>query len=105
MKSDCNNHELPIPDAVNESKHARELIRVWAAGGSQHISIAAELWKDPATWGIALVDLAKLVADSYHETTDIDRSTALASIKRGLDAEWNTPTDEPAGSISCKKPS
>ena len=97
--SDNNIQELPIPKAVANEERSIELVRVWAAGGKQHISVATSLWEDPATWGIMLVDLAKLIANAYQETAGMDRSAALASIKKGFDIEWGSPTDEPTGGI------
>jgi hypothetical protein len=57
--------ELPIPELALGDDNARELVRVWAAHGAQHVSLATGLWKDPAAWGIMLVDLARHVAKAY----------------------------------------
>jgi hypothetical protein len=90
MASD-NLKELPIPSNVLEQEWALELVRVWAAGGKQHISVANGVWEDPANWGILLVDLAKHIAKSHSETSYDD---ALGRIREGFDAEWGSPTDE-----------
>jgi hypothetical protein len=74
-----------------------ELLRVWAAHGKQHVSLATNLWTDPASWGIMLVDLAKHVASAYKQTTDKEFASVLKRIKEGFDAEWETATDEPTG--------
>lgn len=50
--------ELPVPGAVHADPKAIELLRVWAAGGKQHVTLATRVWEDPAAWGIMLVDLA-----------------------------------------------
>ena len=89
--------ELPIPVAAASEASSFELVRVWAAGGKQHISLATCVWDDPGAWGIMLVDLAKLVASAYGETTEMDYAQALAQLKSGFDAEWGSPTDEPTG--------
>src|SRR5262249_25485952 len=44
-------HELAIPAAALVDDQARELARIWAAGGQQHIALATGLWDDPASWG------------------------------------------------------
>lgn len=94
-----NANELPIPrDAESDSK-AMELLRVWAAHGSQHVSLATNVWDDPAAWGIMLVDLAKHIALAYGETTERNCAETLARIKEGFDAEWETATDEPYSGI------
>ena len=92
-------YELVIPPAAKTDPKATELIRVWAAAGAQHISLNTDAWEDPATWGICLVDLAKLVSDAYHQTKGLDPQQTLARIKEGFDAEWSSPTDEPTGEV------
>ena len=92
-------NELVIPPAAKTDPEAAELIRVWAAAGGQHISLNTDAWEDPAIWGICLVDLAKLVADAYHQTKGLDAQETLARIKNGFDAEWGSPTDEPTGKV------
>jgi hypothetical protein len=92
-------NELVIPPAAKTDPKAAELIRVWAAGGAQHISVNTNAWEDPFAWGICLVDLAKLVADAYHQTKGLDSQQTLARIKQGFDAEWGSPTDEPTGKV------
>lgn len=86
-------HELLIPPIAAKDAAARELARIWAASGAQHISLAADLWADPAAWGIMLVDLARHVADAYAENSGFDRTKTLARIKAGFDAEWSETTD------------
>jgi hypothetical protein len=81
--------ELSIPPSALASATAMELVRVWAAGGKQHVSLAAEMWDDPASWGIILVDLARHVAGAYEQTKGLDRAKVLGRIKAGFDAEWS----------------
>ena len=90
--------ELPVPSAAIADASARELARVWAAGGEQHVSLAAGLWTDPGAWGLLLVDLARHVANAYEQTEGRDRAEVLARIRDAFDAEWQTPTDSPTGS-------
>lgn len=89
-------HELPIPEIVATDDNALELVRVWAAAGSQHVSLATGAWDDPAAWGIMLVDLARHIAAAYEATTDMTRDAALARIRSGFDAEWASATDSPS---------
>jgi hypothetical protein len=88
--------ELPVPGAVDADPEAVELIRVWVADGKQHVSLATEVWEDPAAWGIMLVDLARHVASAYEETP---YAASLERIREGFDAEWEHPTDEPSGGL------
>jgi hypothetical protein len=91
--------ELPIPPATETYPKALELIRVWGAHGRQHVSLATDLWDDPAVWGIVLVDLAKHLALAYHLSSGKHSAGVLKRIKEGFDAEWNTATDEPSGNL------
>lgn len=92
-------NELPIPPAARSDSSARELARIWAAGGAQHVSLATGLWPDPAAWGLMLADLARHVAKAYEQTEGLDSSEVLERIRDALEAEWTVPTDAPTGGI------
>ncbi|MFB3906725.1 MAG: DUF5076 domain-containing protein [Acidobacteriota bacterium] len=91
--------QLPVPGPAANDARAIELLRVWVAGGKQHVSLATGLWSDPANWGIMLVDLAKHIANAYQQTEGIEHAAALRRLREGFDAEWGTPTDRPTGKI------
>ena len=91
--------QLSIPCAAANDTRAVELLRVWAAGGRQHVSLATGLWSDPAHWGMMLVDLAKHIANAYSQTNGTSRAAALQRLREGFDAEWETPTDQPTGKV------
>jgi hypothetical protein len=95
-----NPSSLPIPFSAEGDPRARELLRVWAAHGAQHISIATGVWKDPAAWGITLVDLARHIARSYEQTGGPRAHEALERILEGFHAELRKPTDDPKGNIT-----
>jgi Domain of unknown function (DUF5076) len=88
---------LDIPPIAQRDRNALEVARVWIAEGGQHVSLRADAWKDPAAWGILLVDLAKHVANAHHELSGRDPAETLQRIRAGFDAEWNHATDEPRG--------
>ncbi|MFH0344932.1 MAG: DUF5076 domain-containing protein [Chromatiales bacterium] len=91
--------ELPIPpDAVKDTQ-AKEIVRIWAGGDLQHISLDSQIWDDPAAWGLLLVDLARHVSAAYQQLEGSDPMETLARIKEGFDAEWNAPTDEHKGGL------
>jgi hypothetical protein len=92
--------KLPIPLKTSSAEKAVEIARIWAAGGKQHVSFAAELWKDPAAWGLMLVDLARHVANAYAQREGQNPVEVLARIREGFDVEWDNPTDTPTGNIS-----
>lgn len=92
--------ELPIPDVAAADQSALELLRVWAARGTQHVSLATHVWQDPAAWGVMLVDLAKHIANAYSQAQGIRSEDALARIRAGFDAEWGSSTDQPSGDVA-----
>ena len=92
-------NELPIPDKAIVDPQARELVRVWAAGGAQQVVLATGLWEDPAAWGLMLVDLMKHVANGYAQSSGQNREQVLARIREGFEAEWESPTDQPEGEL------
>ena len=93
--------QLPVPEAADSDRGAREIVRVWAAGGKQHVSLAANLWDDPAAWGLMLVDLARHVANAYEERGIGTRERTLERIWAGVEAERAHPTDTPTGSLGA----
>lgn len=91
--------ELPIPIPAESAAQAVELARIWAADGSQHVSLNTKLWEDPGAWGLMLVDLAHHIARAYEQVGSTSQAQALARIKEAFEAEWSAPTDEPTGHL------
>jgi hypothetical protein len=91
--------ELPIPPTAEDDARAVELLRVWAAHGKQHVSLATNVWDDPAAWGISLVDLAKHVSSAYQQSSGKAFAETLLRRKQGFDAEWQSATDSPSGAL------
>jgi hypothetical protein len=91
--------ELIVPPGAAAENNAVEMARVWHANGKQHVSLNAPGWKDPAAWGLLLVDVARHVADAYAKAEGRDSNEVLRRIRAGLDAEWESPTDKPKGSF------
>ncbi len=90
-------NELSIPPAAASARESAEIARIWIADGREHVTLHALAWKDPAAWGLLLVDLAKHVANAYEQLEGRDRNQTLARIKDGFDAEWDHATDVPTG--------
>jgi hypothetical protein len=91
--------ELMIPPVAEEDPKAFEIVRVWGAGGAQHVSLGWDLWDDPATWGIVLADLAGHVANAYHQEHGVDRNETLRKIRAMFNDELENPTDTPVGKV------
>jgi hypothetical protein len=92
-------NELPIPAAALVDDRARELVRVWAASGAQHVSLASQSWADPAAWGIMLVDLARHLARAYEQSGTHSSAEALSRIRGAFDAEWVEATSKVTGRL------
>jgi len=90
---------LEIPKAVQEDKDTVEIARVWASHGKQIVTLDPGVWRDPACWGLLLVDLAAHVANAYEQMTGMDCQKVLDRIREGFDAEWGSPTDTPTGLV------
>lgn len=83
---------LPVPAAVTSAERTMELLRVWIADGDQIVTITPNLWKDPAAWGLMLVDLVKHVAEAY-AAQGLDPQATRIRIREAMEAEWSSPTD------------
>jgi hypothetical protein len=91
--------ELLIPPAAEDDPKSVEILRMWAAHGAQHVSLAWDLWPDPSTWGIVLADLAGHVANAYQQERGADRNETLNRIRSLFNAELDNPTDAPEGKV------
>lgn len=90
---------LSIPSHSKADKSAVEIARVWATADAMDVSFRVATEKDPAEWGIILVDLAKHIANTYQQVESRDPAEVLARIRAGMDAEWSSGTDVPTGSV------
>jgi Domain of unknown function (DUF5076) len=92
---------LDIPPVAQRDKASFEVLRVWIAEQSQHVSIRSGAWDDPFAWGIVLADLARHIALA-HEMQDekINKEAFLERLLEGFSAEIDSPTDEPEGEVT-----
>ena len=90
---------LDIPPTAMADPKAKEIARIWATGGKQEVCLRTAAWKDPAAWGLILVDLARHVARSYEQIEGRDRNEVLARIREGFDADWPPEFDTTTGSV------
>jgi hypothetical protein len=82
-----------LPPLAADSK-AVEVLRVWALPGRPQQLTLRTTWKDPAAWGLLLVDLARHAAQAYAKEGN-DPAIVLARIHAAFEAEWSAPTDTP----------
>jgi len=86
--------ELDKPPVAQE-EGAFEILRVWGGDNLPQQYSLNTTWDDPGAWGLMLVDIARHTAKAYENTGSVTEQEALARIKQLIDAEWETPTDEP----------
>ncbi|WP_158792929.1 DUF5076 domain-containing protein [Granulicella sp. L60] len=92
---------LSIPSAAQRDKASFEVLRVWIAEQSQHVSIRSGAWEDPFAWGIVLADLARHIAHAHElQNQGADTDVFLERLLEGFQAEIDNPTDEPEGEVS-----
>lgn len=90
---------LTIPAAATMDEGSFELLRIWVANRGQHVSLKSGVWEDPFTWGIMLADLAGHIANSFDRQNPTERQEIVERIRAGFDAEMDSPTDQPTGSL------
>jgi hypothetical protein len=91
--------ELLIPPAAVEDPKSFEIVRVWVAYKNQHVTLMADIWPDPAAWGIMLADLARHVVNSYGDKPIDERARILRRIVEGFSVEIDSPSDQPKGRV------
>jgi hypothetical protein len=89
-----NENELEKPPIAQES-NAFEILRVWGGENLPQQYSLNPTWEDPGSWGLLLVDVARHTAKAYASTGAMSEEEALLRIKELIDAEWESPTDEP----------
>ena len=85
---------LDPPPLAQKNSQAVEVLRVWTAPGAPQEVALRPNWKDPAAWGLLLVDIARHASRAY-AADGMDQKQALARIRAGFDSEWASPTDSP----------
>ncbi|MEY2485245.1 MAG: hypothetical protein QOH39_893 [Verrucomicrobiota bacterium] len=95
---------LEIPNTVLDDPKATEIARIWAAHDKMHVHIQTGLWPDAGNWGIMLADFAKHIANAYEQDGRGDYFKVLARIREIFEAEWDSPTDIPTGTLTRKPP-
>ena len=79
---------LTIPEEAQRDKASFEVLRVWIANQSQHVSIRSGAWEDPFAWGIVLADLARHIALAHQlQNKDTNPDVFLNRLLEGFEAE------------------
>jgi hypothetical protein len=88
-----NKGSLQLPPIAKDPS-AIEILTVWAAPGKVQQFTIRSTYKDPAAWGLLLVDIARHVSRAYAAEGE-DEKRVLERIRSGFEAEWSNPTDIP----------
>jgi Domain of unknown function (DUF5076) len=89
--------ELIVPAEVSADEKATEVLRAWVANEGLICSLRPTQWKDSSAWGIVLADVARHVANAFHEASGDDPAATVARIRKLFNDELRDPTDEPTG--------
>lgn len=84
---------LPTPLEIDGDPEATEMIRVWLAHDSLHVSLLLGMWEDAEdcdidereAWGQLLADVAQHIANGMAQSHGWQRDATLARIKRAFD--------------------
>lgn len=89
--------ELVVPREVLEDPDSQEIVRAWVADGGLVCALRPTAWDDAGSWGIALADLARHVANAVHEHRGDDPVATLNRIQGLFNSELDSPTSSAAG--------
>jgi Domain of unknown function (DUF5076) len=95
-------NELRIPPQAENDPDAFEMLRAWAAGGQQHVSIMGPHYRDAAVWGVFVADLVRHLARSHHLNFGDDLTSTARTIRTAFEAEMNSVTDWGEGNVVHK---
>ncbi|MDH3857250.1 MAG: DUF5076 domain-containing protein [Gammaproteobacteria bacterium] len=94
--------ELVIPPVAETDENSIEILRAWAAGGAQWLSLNPHLYRnrdfeEEWAWGLFLSDTIKHIANAMHEQTGKDQDEIVKAIRQSFEAEIGKPTSEVRG--------
>ena len=80
--------ELPIPETSKRQERAIEVLRVWINGDSTMDASANPTFKDPAAWGVLLIDVARHLSRAYAQQTKVSEAEAFETMRQTLQGSW-----------------
>ncbi|MHC4251126.1 MAG: DUF5076 domain-containing protein [Planctomycetota bacterium] len=92
-------NELAIPPDTEGDPKAFEILRVWAAGKKQHVTIRSNLEGGASGFGFMLAQLARHGANLYAQREGMPKSEALSAILEAFKDEIDGNTGEAEGRI------
>lgn len=89
---------LPVPANAESDPAAKEVLRVWAGGNIEYVSITGSLFVDPTAWGHLLSQIARHVARAYELNGCHEQAIALEVIRNKFVEACNDP-DRTSGEL------
>lgn len=77
---------LTVPESVQQSSSAREVLRVWCSTSGQHLALDPEAWADASVWGAVFGDVARQVAHALAQRDGLAEREVLRRIREGFEA-------------------
>ncbi len=77
---------LTVPESVQHSSSAREVLRVWCSTSGQHLALDPEAWADASVWGSVFGDVARQVALALAKGDGRSEREVLQRIREAFDA-------------------
>ncbi|MBX3390651.1 MAG: DUF5076 domain-containing protein [Phycisphaeraceae bacterium] len=90
--------EIAVPNDAMADPDAHEVLRAWT-DRTEYVRIAGRLYKDPATWGHLLCQIARHVARAYDLNGFNSREEVLGAIHKQFNETWEE-ADDGTGSLS-----
>jgi hypothetical protein len=91
--------ELEIPPKALDDPDSFELIRVWAAGGSQHVTIIPNFDGGCENFGCLVADLIRHGARLYSQRENLELRESLERIVAAMRRELTEQNSTITGSI------
>lgn len=77
-------HELDVPDGIENAESALEVLRAWIADGALHVIFDPNTFADDyAEWGRLLSEISHHIAQAAAMSGDVTEEDALNAIRDG----------------------
>ena len=83
---------LVVPPQIGENSDSVEILRVFKTSDHQKFISKADVWEDPAAWGILLADLVTHLSEAYALEKGVEPKVARERILHALQMELDFPT-------------
>jgi hypothetical protein len=90
----CHRNELSLPPVAESDDSAVELLRVWACPRKPQQFRIRTAYRDPAAWGLLLVDIVRHLGNAYQQEQGQQPDEVIRRIRQAVEAEWDRPTSD-----------